>query len=184
MGRRWEPMLEQVARERYAVLVARAMLMVPSRGDAEDLVQEALVATFTARARFDSVGQAEKYVRRAIVSRSVDRARRRGTERSAWQRVAPRADAVQPGPDERGLSTELEVALARLSPRQRACVVLRHLDDLSVRETASVLGLSEGAVKRYVSEGVAALHALLGTTTAAPRDDVVVLRPEEVRRDA
>ena len=84
MVRRWEPMLEQVARERYPVLVTRAMLMVRSRADAEDLVQEALVSTFSAQARFDSIGQAEQYVRRAIVSRFVDRTRRRGTERSAW----------------------------------------------------------------------------------------------------
>ena len=59
MARGWEPLLEQVARERYPRLVARAMLLVPSRSDAEDLVQEALVATFTARARFESVGQAD-----------------------------------------------------------------------------------------------------------------------------
>ncbi|WP_273652914.1 RNA polymerase sigma factor [Cellulomonas fimi] len=183
MVRRWEPMLEQVARERYPVLVARAMLMVPP-ADAEDLVQEALVATFSARARFDSVGQAEQYVRRAIVSRFVDRTRRRGTERSAWAAAGPHPELVQPGPEERGISTELELALARLSPRQRACVVLRHLDDLSIRETASVLGLSEGAVKRYVSDGVAALHALLGTTVATDRDAVLLVPTEEVRRDA
>ncbi|GIG20691.1 RNA polymerase sigma factor [Cellulomonas chitinilytica] len=177
-------MLEQVARERYPVLVARAMLMVSSRADAEDLVQEALVSTFSARARFDSVGQAEQYVRRAIVSRFVDRTRRRGTERAAWGAAAHPGERVQPGPGEGGLSTELETALAVLSPRQRACVVLRHLDDLSVRETASVLGLSEGAVKRYASDGVAALHVLLGTTDAAERDGVVLVRTEEVRRDA
>jgi RNA polymerase sigma factor (sigma-70 family) len=176
-------MLEQVARERYPVLVARAMLLVPSRADAEDLVQEALVSTFSSRARFDSIGQAEQYVRRAIVSRFVDRTRRRGTERAAWTSAGHPADRVQPGPGEGGLSSELELALALLSPRQRACVVLRHLDDLSVRETASVLGLSEGAVKRYVSDGVAALNAALGTTSA-DRDPVVLVRTEEVRRDA
>ncbi|MGY4644382.1 sigma-70 family RNA polymerase sigma factor [Cellulomonas sp. URHB0016] len=183
MVRRWEPMLEQVARERYPVLVARAMLMVRTRADAEDLVQEALVSTFVARARFDSIGQAEQYVRRAIVSRFVDRTRRRGTERSAWSVAGVVPEQVQAGPGEDGLSTELEVALAALSPRQRACVVLRHLDDLSVRETASVLGLSEGAVKRYVSDGVAALNSALGSTTA-DREPVVLVRTEEVRRDA
>jgi RNA polymerase sigma factor (sigma-70 family) len=182
MVRRWEPMLEQVARERYPRLVARAMLLVPSRADAEDLVQEALVATFSARARFESPGQAEQYVRRAIVSRFVDRTRKRGYEREALQRVAAR-----PGVPERlddGLSTELETALRALSPRQRACVVLRHLEDMSVRETASALSLSEGAVKRYVFDGVAALNAALGTTSLADRDPVVLVQTEEVRRGA
>ena len=118
MVRRWEPMLEQVARERYPRLVARAMLLVPSRADAEDLVQEALVSTFTSRARFESIGQAEQYVRRAIVSRFVDRTRKRGYEKRAWAQ-ADGSRAMQPGPDERGLSTELEVALQALSPRPR-----------------------------------------------------------------
>jgi RNA polymerase sigma-70 factor (sigma-E family) len=181
MVRRWEPMLEQVARERYPALVARAMLLVSSRADAEDLVQEALVSTFSARARFDAAGQAEQYVRRAIVSRFVDRTRKRGNERSALQRAAAR-----PAPPEdvhEALSTELEVALHGLSPRERACVVLRHLEDLSVRETAAILGLSEGAVKRYVSDGVAALNTALGTTSNHS-DPVVLVNSEEVRRGA
>ena len=64
----WEPMLEVVARDRYPQLVARALLLTRSRADAEDLVQDALVATFGGRARFDSAAQAEQYVRRAIAS--------------------------------------------------------------------------------------------------------------------
>ena len=58
-------------------------------------------------------------------------------------------------------------------------VVLRHLDDLSVRDTAVLLGLSEGAVKRYVSDGVRALSARLDVV-AAP----VLLTVNEVHRDA
>ena len=81
-----------------------------------------------------------------------------------------------------GLPGELKRALSVLSPRQRACVMLRHLDDLSVRETAAVLGLSEGAVKRYVSDGVATLNSLLGTS--ADPGEPVRLVPTEVRRDA
>ena len=144
MARGWEPLLEQVARERYPRLVARAMLLVPSRSDAEDLVQEALVATFTARARFESVGQAEQYVRRAIVSRFVDRVRRSDRERSAVDADGRSAQPSTADLAEHGLSTNLEVALLALSPRVRACVVLRHLDDLSVRETASLLGPERG----------------------------------------
>lgn len=184
MARSWEPLLEQVARERYPRLVARAMLLVASRSDAEDLVQEALVATFTARARFESAGQAEQYVRRAIVSRFVDRVRRSGRERSAAERTVARPHPSTVDLAEQGLSTHLEVALRALGPRVRACVVLRHLEDLSVRETASLLGLSEGAVKRYVSDGVAALNVALGTSSPDDRDAVVLVQTEEVHRGA
>jgi DNA-directed RNA polymerase specialized sigma24 family protein len=47
--------------------------------------------------------------------------------------------------------------------------MLRYLDHLSTHEAARALGLSEGAVKRYVSDAVAKLNGLLGTD--AERDE-------------
>lgn len=160
----WEPLLERVARERYPRLVAQAMLLVTSRADAEDLVQEALISTFSGRARFGSVEQAEAYVRRAMASRAVDAGRRRSAERRAADRVASTVTEAVVETPVPGFGPTVEAALAGLSPQVRACVVLRHMDDLSVRQTAQVLRVSEGAVKRYVSDGVAALNAALGTT--------------------
>ena len=164
----WEPLLEQLVRERYARLLARACLLVGTGGDAEDLVQEALLATFGGRARLRSIEAAEQYVRRAIVSRFVDRLRRDGRETTAHgeasRMIAPTAS--------QDVSTELESALALLAPRERACVVLRHVEQMSVRETAAQLGLSEGAVKRYTFDGIRTLNAALGTRTAT--DDVPV----------
>src|SRR5690606_42143689 len=80
VARRWseggavasEPMLTRVAAERYARLLAFAVLLAGGRAAAEDLVQEGFVATFSARARFGSVDQAEAYVRRAIAPRFLD----------------------------------------------------------------------------------------------------------------
>lgn len=171
MSRPWEPMLEQLVRERYTRLVARAMLLTPSRADAEDLVQDALIATFSGRARFASVAQAEQYVRRAVVTRFVDGTRRSARDRAVVARLA-QDRAHEPAVD---LPGRVEQALATLSPRQRACVVLRHLDDATVRETATLLGLSEGAVKRYTADGVAALNALLGTTARTEDERTRVL---------
>lgn len=161
----WEVLLEQLVQERYARLVGHAMLVSAARADAEDLVHEALISTFAGRARFSSLAEAEQYVRRSIVSRSVDSSRRRARERAAVQRLAVRAQPVteiEPG----GLGEDVRRALMALPPRERACVVLRLADDQSVRETASLLGLSEGAVKRYTSDGVARLDAALSTTTS------------------
>lgn len=162
---RWEPLLEQVVHERYGRLVAYATLLAGSPGEGEDLVQDALVSTFSSRARLRSLPEAEAYVRRAIASRSIDRGRRRTLERRALQTVGSRREAASPAEPGRSeaLGQDVVDALARLSPRVRACVVLRHMEDLSVRETARVLGLSEGAVKRYVSDGVARLNAELAT---------------------
>lgn len=176
---RWEPMLERVARERYPRLVACAMLLTGSRADAEDLVQDALVATFSGRARFATLPQAEAYLRRALVSRYVDAGRRATAERRKASRVAalsrPGAgQAHDDGHDDGhgdGLRPELVDALAGLAPRERACVVLRHMEGLSTRETASALSISEGAVKRYLSDGLAALTAALGPGVGVDADE-------------
>lgn len=185
MSGRWEPVLDALVRERYGALVARACLLVGSRVEAQDLVHDALVSTFAARASFRSVEQAEQYVRRAIMSRFVDGTRRRGRERRALERLAVMTDEVSEV-DVDPLAADVVVALAALSERQRACVVLRHLDDLSVRETAQVLGLSEGAVKRYVSDAVAVLNTRLGTRagpTAGERAEVRLVNRKAVRDD-
>ena len=58
---------------------------------------------------------------------------------------------------------EMVRALSALPPGRRACVVLRYYHDLSVSETADVLGISEGTVKSQTSQGLSALRPLLGT---------------------
>lgn len=178
--RAWETLLTQLVRERWGRLVGHAMLVAASREDAQDLVQDALVSTFGSRARFTTVAEAEQYVRRAVVSRSVDEHRRRTRERNAVQRLAGHPEQVVEI-EPRGLGADVVRALAGLSPRERACVVLRLVDDLSVRETASLLSLSEGAVKRYTSDGLRRLDDALGTRTVVP--ELVPVRPVEPTTD-
>lgn len=175
MAGTWGAQLDEVARERYPRLVAHARLLVRTGSEAEDIVQDALIRAFSSRAKFASVPEAEAYVRRAIVSRFLDLQRRRSVERSALTKVAGMADGP-PGcenPELPQFASEVEIALGCLSPRERACVVLRHVDDLSVRDTAATLRLSEGAVKRYTHDGVATLHSILRTATTTPHDDVI-----------
>ena len=181
---RWEPLLEEVARERYPRLVAYGMLLTGSQAEAEDLVQDALVSTFSGRARFLTAAEAEVYVRRALVSRFVDQGRRRTAERRALVKAGGRRSPEVAQAPAVGLAPEVERALGTLAPRERACVVLRHMEDLSVRETAQLLGLSEGAVKRYVSDGIASMNAALGTVSSDLREPVVEVAGKRVRRDA
>lgn len=178
----WQPMLQALVEERYGALIARATLVTGNRADAVDLVHDALVATFGAGVRFTAVPQAEQYVCRAITSRSVDRARRGIRERRAVRRLQAMTPAAVVDPDPDVLGADVVAALAELAPRERACVLLRHLDDLSVHETAQALGLSEGAVKRYTADGITRLNARLGTA-AVPTDTVTVrLVPGEETR--
>ena len=72
---------------------------------------------------------------------------------------------------------DARAALRVLSPRQRACVVLRFYDDLTVADIAERLSISDGAVKRYLSEGVHHLNGLLGTADPVDQADVPVTAP-------
>src|SRR5690606_37041547 len=81
-----------------------------------------------------------------------------GRRSTRWRKIAPleyRPDE-QPSPalasDER---LDLHEELRKLTPRERACLVLRYYDDLKVDDIADVLGISSGAVKRYLSDGLA-----------------------------
>lgn len=160
----WHEVLEQLVTQRYQRLVTRARMLV-GPDEAEDLVQDALISTFTSRARCRSVPEAEQYVRLTMASRSVDRARSRIRSQKALHRAAvlePSTDSAPPATD--SLDDDVLTALAALTPRQRACVTLRFLDDQSVRQTATTLRISEGAVKRYTAEAVAALGPRLEAT--------------------
>jgi RNA polymerase sigma factor (sigma-70 family) len=56
---------------------------------------------------------------------------------------------------------ELVAALARLSPKQRAAVVLHHAEGYSLREIAAIIGSSPGAVKVHLLRGRKRLRELL-----------------------
>ena len=63
-------------------------------------------------------------------------------------------------------------ALAELPPRQRATVVLRYYDELSVDETAQVLGCTTGTVKSQTARGLDALRERL--VAAGVREPITV----------
>jgi len=184
VSRGWEAVATELVRARYGALVGFASTLTGSRAAAEDLVQEALVATFSKNRRLDGLAAAEAYVRRAIATRYVDTARRARRDRATVQRIAAQPERFAEAADVGMGSREvLDEALAALSPKERACVVLRHLEQLSTRETANALGLSEGAVKRYVYDGVRKLSRalLLDLPLEEPEFSAVESR-EEARR--
>ncbi|WP_084099796.1 sigma-70 family RNA polymerase sigma factor [Demequina sp. NBRC 110051] len=182
--RRWGPQLEELMTRRYGSLVAFARMATGDPANAEDLVQDALVETFSRRRSFADAGAAEAYTRRVIASRAIDRGRRRLTERKALRRIGVAEDDTGAGPavlvEHR---TDVARALAALTPRERVCVVLRYLEHLSVEETADAVGLATGSVKRYVHDGLAKLAVALGEPPheggpVPPRESAWVVRRE------
>lgn len=153
----WEDDLAVLARERGPALVGYAYLLTGDLHRAQDLVQEGLARTFSRR-RTSDVEWLEAYVRRAVLHAYLDEHRRDTRRRQAPP--APASPTVHPDDVAVGRA-DVHQALAALSPRERACVVLRHFEDLTVPEVAARLGLQEGSVKRYLSDARARLAPLL-----------------------
>ena len=171
----WRSLLEELVRERRPALIGYATLLTGDLSQAEDLVHDAIVRTFARPRSFPSLNAADAYVRRAIANAFIDRMRARRSWLGAMGRVV--ADDVAPDDDAAG-RMDVRAALGGLPRRQRTCVVMRFYDDMRVADIADALGLSEGAVKRYLSDGIHHLNAALGTTAdpgapETPMADVV-----------
>lgn len=170
----WEPILDEVMRERAPRLLAYAAMVTGNDAEAHDVLQDALVRSFSKRRQFAHVNAAEAYVRRAIPSVYLDGLRKRKSRERTHDRSFER-DAVGPDID---AQVDVQRALAALSPRERACVVLRYYDDCTVHQVALQLGIAEGTVKRYLSDASAKLAAELGTSHGSLREaDAVPVLP-------
>ncbi len=162
MAGAWEHVATELVETRYGALVGYATMLTGSRADAEDIVHDSLIAVFGKRRNLPNVGAAEGYVRRAIANKFLDKARKGGRERLAFRRVAAEPEEAVPGPEAQAADrSSIDQAMALLTPQERACVALRFMDQLSTREAAVALGISEGSVKRYVYDGVRKLSAAI-----------------------
>jgi len=145
-----------------------AYLMCGDWDRAGDHVQEALVRVYLRWPRLQRQGGELAYARRAVASVVIDESRRR----SSRELPAPPDPTRATTEDVAAAVTDraaLLAALGGLAPRQRACVVLRYFEELDVRETAAVLGCSEGTVKSQTSRALAALRS---TFESASRDEL------------
>ena len=153
----WEPILDEVMKERSARLLAYAALVTGDDAEAHDVLQDALVRTFSKRRSFAHVNAAEAYVRQAIPSVYLDGLRKRRSR----ERTLNRSYEREPASQDVDSQVDVERALAVLSPRERACVVLRYYDDCTIQQIAIQLGIAEGTVKRYLADASGKLAAKL-----------------------
>jgi RNA polymerase sigma-70 factor (ECF subfamily) len=133
--------------------------------DAEDLVQDSMVRGFSVLSRIHSVDNPRGYLVRIATNLWMDATRRRTSELRA---LARERDEPRGGIEATPEKFELRDAAARmmqiLAPQERAALVLKEVFDLSLDETAKILGTSIGAVKAALHRG----RALLEDTEAVP----------------
>jgi len=143
----------------WGSLYRTAYLLVGDHGLAEDLVQTALARTYASWSRVRSVEAGPAYARTTLVNTASEWFRKR-----SWRRELPTEQLREPevAQHDPSLRPTVVAALALLAPRQRAVVVLRYYEDLSVAETARTLGCSEGTVKSQTYDALAVLRTHLG----------------------
>ncbi|MFX0539353.1 SigE family RNA polymerase sigma factor [Ornithinimicrobium sp. Y1847] len=137
-----------------------AVLMCGEQAQAEDLLQEALVALAE---RWESVDHPEAFVRRVIYRQRVSWWRRRRRE-VVVDAVPERG--VGDGSEGRARDAEVREALRHLPQRQRAALVLRYFEDLTEAQTAEVMGVAVGTVKSLSHQGMARLREELSARQA------------------
>ena len=156
---------EEFVASRRAALLRTAYLLTGDHGDAEDLVQLALVKAWPRWARI--ADRPEPYVR-TILAREVTNRWRRRRWREVSTDVLPEHAAGGADPADREV---LRRALLQLSPRQRAVVVLRYFDDLTEAQTAEALGIGLGTVKSHGRDALARLRVLVPGIEGAEDDE-------------
>src|SRR3977135_881617 len=163
---------DSAAYNRLLTRLAPAVRAVARRGlgraglgpeEAEDVVQETLLAIHLKRHTWDPSLPLGPWVRAIAHNKLIDSMRRRGPRDHV-----PTADGIRTRAGDRAEPTPIPVRLDEhlqsLPDRQQSVVRSISLDGASVRETAARLNMSEGAVRVALHRGLAALSAKFGTS--------------------
>jgi RNA polymerase sigma-70 factor (sigma-E family) len=147
-------------------LLRSAYALTGDQHAAEDLVQTALAKAFSRWRKIS--GEPEPYVRRIIYHDFVSGWRRRRRGRELPMAQMPDRPAAGHFDHDATLRLMLRDALLALPPRQRAVIILRYLEDLSVDETAAILECRKGTVASQANRALAKLR------DALPHHDVIL----------
>ena len=134
--------------------------------EADDIVQKSLTRLFAAWHRVEPVG-APAYVRKIVTNVYLSHRRLSWVRRERAAADLPDAASHRPQ-DAVDVRLEVLAALDRLPTRQRATLILRYWEQLSVDETATAMGCSTGTVKSQSAKGLQKLKSLLAHSSSVP----------------
>lgn len=155
------PLMERHYRRIYRV----ALSYLRDPDEALDVVQETFVKAFQHAARWDARSEVGSWLTRIGINQAIDRYRRvrrrrrseepladgPGDHDARWSDAAPSPEREVMG---REMGARLAGALRGLPERQRAVVVLRHYEEMTLEEIADTLGLSLGTVKSSLHRAI------------------------------
>ncbi len=154
-------------------LVSQARRMLRSDSEANEVVQEAFIKFILAAPELDTKERALAYMRATINNLSLNVIRARGSRPNlvaldsdtsaerlaeiAVENYIPADVSISAAED----AAIIKLALAQLSPAERAALVMWEMEGRSTSEIASELGIKESAVRHTVSRARASLRRVL-----------------------
>jgi RNA polymerase sigma-70 factor (ECF subfamily) len=151
----------QLYDQEYTTVYRAIRAVVLDSSAAEDLTQETFVRAYRARNRYQPTAPPGAWLRRIGVNLAISHLRRQKLARFLPARlyVAPdRRDY-----DRAEARDVVEKALAALSPKLRAAVVLHYYEGLTREEIADVLGVPAGTVASRIAKAVAIMRRTMGS---------------------
>ena len=139
-----------------------AFLLTGDHHHAEDLLQTTLTKVYLSWDKIRDQRNADAYARRILATTYTSWWRRRSWQERPADRIGERDQPDRT--DDIVERAELRRLLHELPRQQRAVVVLRFYEDLTVADTAAALGIGVGTVKSYTSRALAAMRVQLGDT--------------------
>ena len=152
-------------RRTWPQLIGLLVSIGGSRADAEEIAQDAYVKLLGRWDKIRRYDDPEAWVRAVAVRALVSRLRRQQVAARAAAKLMGRSVEVR-GPD--GDALDVAAALARITPAQRAVVVLHHVLDLPIEQIADELELPPGTVKSRLARARQALAPLLAVKEEVP----------------
>lgn len=143
--------LEALFRLHWPRAFRAAYLVTHDAAAAEDIAQESFLAAIRALERFDRRRPFGPWLHRIVVNRAIDWTR----ARQLRGEVELSESSASVTPSEPG--GETFAALARLTPEQRAVIVMRYVLELTPGEIAEALDLPRGTVNSRLRRGLDAL---------------------------
>jgi RNA polymerase sigma-70 factor (sigma-E family) len=157
MRRRDEQSFRTFVEERQTLLRRRAFLLCGNWADGDELVQEALARVYVAWPRI-AEGAETAYTRRTMMNLYLNDQRKRRREVLTDEAPEPRPATQHASDHDRELAMTLTDLLRGLPEKQRAVLVLRFWEDLTVPQIAECTGVAEGTIKSQISRALAALR--------------------------
>jgi RNA polymerase sigma-70 factor (ECF subfamily) len=158
-----------------------ALDMAGNPVDAEDISQEVFLKVYRSFSTFRHGAKLGSWLYRVTYNASIDHLRSKGAtpepiadevleSRSRKDDGLPRGAANDPvaAAEERELQARIAKALEKVSPQEKAVFLLRHNEDLMLKDIAETLGLSVGSVKSYLFRAVRKLQKELREPAAVP----------------